>query len=391
MIRLHTIIFLRPDCQIVNKLRGGRAFEPFFQRIAQRLNIMKKDITLKYSCPSYTDLGKEQKLIPLFENDEQKTINVWEQKREELLIKWEKIIGKPSFTSYDKKIEIQEKFEHPEFYGTLLRQSTGPNNKQLVLIMEPKKNRGTLRPGAIVPFYQPDASAGFDLTNRKPLEERETIQFGLHLVRQGYVAVCTEAFPFNTIKNPEEYESFAIWQKAADKILKDNPHWTGIGKLIWDTSRAVDLLLSLDKIDTERIVIIGHSLGGKMAFCTAAFDQRIKGVIASDFGIGWDFTNWDSDWYFGKQIFKKDFQFANHQLAALIAPRSFLIIAGEYDKPASWQYINEAKVVYDLYQKKDNIGMFDHASGHRPPDIALDVAYQWLAEQFGLPFHGWKK
>lgn len=352
---------------------------------------MSNEYTLKCSHPTYTDLGKEQNLLPLFREDEKQTQEVWTKKRAMLLAQWEKAIGKPSFIDYVKKIEMLERFEHPDFYGVLVRQSTGPSNKQLVLIMEPKRHSGTLRPGAVVPFYHPDEMAGFDLQNRKSIEEEKTVQFGLHLVRQGYVAVCTEAFPFNTVSEPVENKGFAWWQAAADKILLDNPQWTGMGKLIWDTSRAVDLLLSLDNIDTNRIAIIGHSLGGKMAFCTGAFDQRIKAVISSDFGIGWNFTNWDDDWYFGKQIHKEGFNLANHQLLAMIAPRPFLLIAGQYDQPASRQYINEAKKVYRLYQKEDHVGMFDHGSGHRPPEYAMDIAYKWLAEQFELPYREWKE
>jgi hypothetical protein len=33
--------------------------------------------------------------------------------------------------------------------------------------------------------------------------------------------------------------------------------------------------------------------------------------------------------------------------------------------------------------------MFDHKSGHRPPEYAMDIAYKWLAEQFELPYREW--
>ena len=354
---------------------------------------MTKKYTLQYSQPSYGNLGKEQNLLPLFHENEKQTMEVWEQKRKTLTTQWGNVIGKPSFTynSKDRDTEILERFEQPDYYGTLCRQSTGPVNKQLILVMEPKQPAVTPRPGAIVPFYHPDAMAGVDLVNKKPIVEAKNVQFGLHLVRQGYVVVCPEAFPFNTVPEPLVNKGFAWWQEASEKILQDNPRWTGIGKLIWDTSRAVDLLLSLENIDSNRIVIIGHSLGGKMAFCTGAFDQRIKAVIASDFGIGWDFTNWDAPWYFGKQIHEEGFKFQNHQLLAMIAPRPFFLIAGLYDRPESWQYINEAKKIYRLYQKEELVGMHDHATGHRPPEEAVDIAYQWLAEQFDLPYKEWKE
>jgi predicted esterase len=348
------------------------------------------EYTLKLSAPQYTDFGEPQRLSPLF--DEPVSLDEWHEIREELKSRWEKIIGRPSFAGIDdinSETDLLEIFEHPEFNGKIYRQPTGPHTKQTVLLMEPKNDAAGPRPGAVVPFYHPDVMAGYDLTLRRPITEKPNIQFGLHLVRHGYIVLCGEAFPFNTVPEPVENKGFAWWQAAADKIRQDHPRWTGIGKLIWDTKRAVDLLLS-HNVDPERIVVIGHSLGGKMAFCTAAFDDRIRAVIASDFGIGWDFTNWDADWYFGKQIYREGFNAANHQLLAMIAPRPFLLLGGQYDKPASWQYINEARKAYKLYGKETSAGFLDHASGHYPPEHAVDAAYRWLAEQFELPYREWK-
>lgn len=346
------------------------------------------EYTLKYSRPLYDDLGIKQDLCPLF-GGENITLDQWTKERLELKNKWEELIGRPSFDGFTESIETVKEIITPDFKGTLCKQATSPDTKQLVLIMEPVRFEDKLRPGAIIPFYQPDAMAGYDLNTGEPILKAEVIQFGLHLVRQGYVVICTQAFPFNTVPEPVANEGFAWWQAAADKILSENPEWTGIGKLIWDTRLAIDLLSNLDNIDKERIVIMGHSLGGKMAFCTAAFDERIKAVIASDFGIGWDSTNWQDDWYYGSRINREGFDLANHQLLALIAPRPFLLIGGQYDGPVSWQYILEAKKVYKLYQKEDLAGFLDHASGHRPPMYAVDEAYRWLSEQFRLPFRKW--
>ena len=53
-------------------------------------------------------------------------------------------------------------------------------------------------------------------------------------------------------------------------------------KRIWDASRAVDLLQSLDCVDPDRIGMIGHSLGAGTTFWAMAHDERIRaGVIAA--------------------------------------------------------------------------------------------------------------
>ncbi|MDP6111028.1 MAG: prolyl oligopeptidase family serine peptidase [Planctomycetota bacterium] len=333
------------------------------------------------SQPGLDDLGEPQQLEPLFPDQSDISLEAWQSIRQSLLGRWRAVIGEPSFEEFDRTSDVIDSFETPDFRGTVLLQPTGPSQRQKLLLMEPKNVRHSPRPGAVVPFYDPDRMAGFDLETKEDITERTVIQFGRHLVRQGYVVVCTEAFPYNTVPEPVSNEGFAWWQAGAEKILAENPSWTGMGKLAWDTSRAVDLLLDQPDIDNERILAIGHSLGGKMAFYTAAFDERITTVIASDFGIGWSFTNWDAPWYFGNQIKEQSFTLNGHHALALIAPRSFLLIAGEADRPESWQHINEARQIYRLHNRENAVGCFMHMEGHTPTEESMDAAYQWLAEQ----------
>lgn len=342
-------------------------------------------LSLKLSVPAYEDLGEDQHLKPLFPEGMEPTQSNWQRLRRALRQQWDQVLGKPSYEEFDHTPEVLETFEQPDCRVTVVRQPTSPTTRQLLLLLEPHRPLRVPRPGAIVPFYHPDLMAGIDLHTRQPIAERPLVQFGAHLVRQGYVVVCTEAFPYNTVPEPANSAGFAWWQAASEKLLRENPHWTGIGKLVWDTRLATDFLLSQPNIDPKRILIIGHSLGGKMAFYTGCLDERIQAIIASDFGIGWTFTNWDAPWYLGPQIRDPAFPLAHHQLLALNAPRSFLLIAGQADRPASWQYLLEAKKVYRLYGKEDALGMFDHASGHQPTEESMVLAYQWLAEQFDLP------
>ncbi|MCB1098196.1 MAG: hypothetical protein KDN22_21675 [Verrucomicrobiae bacterium] len=150
------------------------------------------------SAPAYTDLGEPQHLAPLFTSE--LTIENWETQRIAVYKQWQQLLGMPSFNDdYDKTPELIDTFDQPNFRGTLWRQPTGPDTKQLVLIMEPKKRVLSPRPVAVVPFYHPDAMAGFDLEKQERITTNLTTQFGWHLVQQGYVVACTEAFPFNLV------------------------------------------------------------------------------------------------------------------------------------------------------------------------------------------------
>jgi len=341
-------------------------------------------IAERLSVPAYADLGRDQHLTPLFPPDTTPSLEAWQRLRPALLSRWKRLLGHPSFDRYDTTPVVVERFDLPEFHATLMRQPTGPDTRQRVLIMEPLEGSRSPRPGAVVPFYHPDAMAGWDLARRERITEKTNTQFGLHLVRQGYVVVCPEAFPYNYVPEPADNRGLNWWAVAAAQLHRDHPGWTGMGKLVHDTSRAVDLLLAQPNIDTNRIVAIGHSLGGKMAFYAGCLDERIRATIASDFGIGWDFTNWKDAWYLGPQVMAEDFPLAHHQLLALHAPRPFLLVAGQYDKPESWHYLNAARPAYALQGREAALGMFDHAAGHQPTAEAMRLAYAWLAEHFGM-------
>jgi hypothetical protein len=314
----------------------------------------------------------------------------WQAKRQELARRWAAVLGQPATTVFARTAEEVGRVRGPGWTGTLWRQPTGPETRQLVLVMEPEVPARIPRPVAVVPFYHPDAMAGLDLTTGQPLRERPVVQFGRHLVQQGYVVACPEAFPFNTVPEPESNVGFAWWDAAARELLAENPRWTGIAKLAADTSRALDLLLDLPQTDPERVLVMGHSLGGKTAFYAAAMDPRFKAMIGSDFGIGFSFTNWDAPWYLGTQIRQPHFTLGHHQLLALLAPRAFLLLGGEADRPASWQYLEEARQVYALYGREEDLGFLYHGAGHAPTEDALRQGYRWLAEQLELPERAWE-
>jgi pimeloyl-ACP methyl ester carboxylesterase len=286
--------------------------------------------------------------------------------------------------------EVLEVFLTPEFKGTVLRQRTGPESWQRILLMEPVKLKGRTA-GVVVPFYDPDRMCGYDLKTKVKLgPERNTAFFGLHLVQQGYVVAAVEAYPFNLLTPVEQAASkggMGVWRDAAAKLAKQHPQWTGMGKLTHDTRLAAEVLRGSASVDPERIAVMGHSLGGKMAFYAGCLDPRFKAVIASDFGIAWDSTNWGDAWYFGSKLKAMRADALSHeQLLACAAPTSFFLIAGQYDsQAASGPLLDAARRVHVLYGKDDAVEMFDHHTGHQPSWDSLKSAYLWLAQTMDMP------
>src|SRR5262249_52647172 len=142
----------------------------------------------------------------------------------------------------------------------------------------------------------------------------------------------------------------------------------GMAKMLFDAQRALDLLTSLPQVDPARLGACGHSLGAKETLYLAAFDDRVKASVFSEGGIGTSFSNWEAPWYLGTKDFGRD----HHELLAMIAPRAFLLIAGEQaDGARSWPYVASALEVYRLYGTPCRIGLFNHAQGHEKiPEVA---------------------
>lgn len=332
------------------------------------------------------------------------TIRRWEADvRPKLEAEWRALMGHPAFSpsEFESQAELIRESETGDFVARFYRQSTGPDHFQKVIVLHPHRPASDPAPCAVVPFYQPETVAGLAPLN--PNEELRgagcpLLQFGRHLARKGFVVACVEAFAYNTLPEGFTSEGVALeksggansrWPVAARELARRHPEWTGMGKLVHDTSLALDLLLEQPGVDPERVLIMGHSLGGKMAFYTGALDPRFRCVIASDFGLPWRSTNWDSPWYLGSRVPKDDTGPAHHELLALLAPRPFYLIAGETDTEESWRYLDAARPAYALYGSENHLDGMNHASGHRPTEDSITKAYLWLDRMFDLPPREW--
>src|SRR5262249_49556762 len=141
--------------------------------------------------------------------------------------------------------------------------------------------------------------------------------------------------------------------------------WKGMARMLLDAERAADVLESLPSVDSGRIGCIGHSLGAKEALYASAFDERFRATVFHEGGGGLGMSNWDGVWYLGPQIREPRFPPEHHELLALVAPRSFLLIAGgESDNAQSWSYVEAALPVYRLLEADPRFGWVVHREGN---------------------------
>ena len=291
---------------------------------------------------------------------------------------WKNLIGKPSYDSYDKTPKLIKKYFFDEFDGELYLQPNGllPNGKviyQEVFVALPKNlEKGKKLPAVAVPFYTYEWTLGMNVETGEKLKNKTALLYDL--VKRGYI--CATAVAYHLSYIPGSVDEGPVWENASGAVMKDNPNWTGMGKFIEDTKRLIDILDDDERVDSDKIGLAGHSLGGKISLYTGFLDERIKVIVASDFGLLWNQTDWQDNRYWGKKVYDlKDKGVSNVDFLSIFPPKPLCVIVGYYDDD------NTVKALYNIKgykERRENLFIINHARGHKPPKYALDGAYGFL-------------
>lgn len=305
-----------------------------------------------------------------------KTVVEWEKHRAALLDKWGKLLGRMPEAFPGPNVKLLHEYRDDLYTGRLMRLQVEKDYWEKILVMLPHRPLRTPTPVVIVPYYDVDTPAGKNLGGRSYMPP-SVRSFALLAVKEGYIAVAVRWFG----------ESYAPGYAETVASLKiRHPELSGLGKWVWDSQRLLDYVVSMPGVDPQNIGIIGHSLGGKMSLYAAAFDKRITAAVGSDLGIGLEFSNYEDYWYFDKSIQDRDKATDHHELLGFIAPRPFLLIAGEdADNDRSWHFINAAREVYSLFGDPRRAAIFNHRTGHTPTPEAMRLAIDWLKRFLGEP------
>lgn len=294
------------------------------------------------------------------------TMDSWNLQRERLKQSWQQVLGE--FPT--RKVEL-----NPRFLGTeTLAGHTRHHIAYQVLegtmvdgyLLVPHRIKG--KAPAVVVFhpttpFQARGVAGLEAAY--PEDKRH----GTQLVQKGFVVWC----PRNYI-NTEG----ADWAGNARLVMAKYAGWTGMARMTWDAIRAMDFIESRPEVESSRIGCLGHSLGAKVVLYAMAFDPRYRAGVFSEGGIGLQLSNWEAPWYLGPKILASDFPGQHHEVLALIAPRAFLLIAGDSaDTAESEQYIAAVRPVWNLYGSGERLRFINHRLGHTYPSQA-----RWAAEDF---------
>jgi dienelactone hydrolase len=220
------------------------------------------------------------------------------------------------------------------------------------------------------------------------LEGQRGLAVAKELVTRGYVCLA----PDSITAGERAYPGVGSYETAPFYEL--NPGWSALGKMLWDHQRALDFLCVLDAVDSDRLGVIGHSLGGENAIMLGAFDHRVKVTAAScaytPFAVDPTPERWCRDSWFvylprlrGYIAEGKHPPFTWVEVLALLAPRAFhySYALGDECFPHG-EAVAEDMVklgrLYDLLGCRQKFAPHQDPGEHRYPRPAREAAYRML-------------
>jgi len=181
-------------------------------------------------------------------------------------------------------------------------------------------------------------------------------------------------------------------------LLYPEYSWGTIAAWAWGYKLIIDYFETVDFIDMEKIVVTGHSRGGKTAFCGGIYDDRIALTVPNSSGLGGTASHryfelgmddqtighasihnphWWTAEYFKLAGFETRIPFDAHFGKAVIAPRGFMnthALQDYWANPFGTNLTHEAaKEVYKWLGVENNIALHWRVGGHD------QGAIDWLA------------
>jgi cephalosporin-C deacetylase-like acetyl esterase len=166
-----------------------------------------------------------------------------------------------------------------------------------------------------------------------------------------------------------------------------------IGKMLADHVHAIDLLCDTKRVDSARIGVAGHGMGGCNALFLASFDERVQACVAScaftRFADDPHVDRWLADNGFcclpklQEAVKTRKFPFDWEHLLGLSAPSPTLLLTALNDtvlsKTRSCEKATKlARNVYRLLGEEEALCNFEHRDGHSVSEEGLAKTDEWF-------------
>jgi hypothetical protein len=209
-----------------------------------------------------------------------------------------------------------------------------------------------------------------------------TLFYAKELAERGYVVLAVDSDTFGNKMHKNESSLETI-----EKIIAQSLFARGLSPLsiiVQEDLVSLELLLSMDIVDKEKVGCIGHSFGGIRCMYLAALDERVKAVVLSgsisdirkveENGITYTWLNILPG--IGKYAETKE-------ILGLIAPRPLMTFSGEFDPifpPAhsKEQLVSLEELYKRLGKESSNLNVFMVKKYHEFPVEFHEIAYKFL-------------
>jgi len=194
--------------------------------------------------------------------------------------------------------------------------------------------------------------------------------------RQGYVAFTWDMVGYND--SSAISHKFAIGHRNG---FDRNTLWSVnlLGLQLWNSIRAIDLLITLPEVDPERIACTGESGGGTQTFLIAAVDERIR--LASP-------VNMISYIMQGGSLCENApnlrIDTNNVEIGALMAPRPMMMVSatGDWTKNTLTEEYPAIRGIYKLFNAEEKLTAIQIDAPHNYNQPSREAVYGWFAHWF---------
>ncbi len=325
------------------------------------------------------DLGNYRSPLKFDDGHLVKSAADWPARRAEILKSWHAKLGAWPALLETPRIEIHAAERRENFTQHTVRVDIGPGARQCEGYLLVPDGSGPF-PAVLTVFYDPETAAGLN-------PKSQMRDFAYQLVKRGFVTL--------SIGTPGALEHPGMETRelliAAGDELKIQP----LTYLAYVAANCHTALAARSDVDAKRIGIIGHSYGGKWSMFAACLYEKFAAAVWCDPGIVFDETNtninyyepWYLGWEAGKLrprgvpnadkprtgLYQKMFESGESlvDLAALMAPRPFLVSGGSEDVPWHWRALNHTRALYEMLGAPNRVAM-THREGHSPTPEAME-------------------
>lgn len=323
------------------------------------------------------------------------TLEDWEIKAAALRDIFRQTLGRAPDAACPLEPEVTAETDCGDHLRRSIAYNVQPGERISAYALIPRTLTG--RAPAVLCIHQTTPHGKEQVIGNDRTEKGRTLAYALHLVRRGFVAFAYDLLTANERK----YDGLRDFDTAP--FYEQYPEWSIRGKDLWDLSRAVDLLETLDEVDPERIGSIGHSQGGGITIHAMALEPRIVAGVSScgDWPARLSknpFNHARTSWWVGRPFLRpycyagKPFPIDLHEYLALAAPRAIMAITALNDfqytleeapalRPAFENLAETVSKIFALYGAEANFRQVLHTEGHGFGDAQRETAYAFLEEK----------